>query len=57
MGHPDGAHTHGSGGRARARRCWLSWPPRSRCKLAGPVLAALAELVRVFLIVAGGSSA
>jgi hypothetical protein len=51
MGHPDGAHTHGSGGGGTIVLVVLA--AALAVKLAGPVLGALAELVHVFLIVAG----
>jgi hypothetical protein len=46
MGHPDGAHTHGSGGSGLGTAVLA-------VKLAGPVLDAAAELLRVLLIAAG----
>jgi hypothetical protein len=51
MGHPDGAHTHGSGGLGTAVLLLIG--AALAVKLAGPVLAAVAELLHVFLIVAG----
>jgi hypothetical protein len=51
MGHPDGAHTHGSGGGGTIVLVVLA--AALAVKLAGPVLGALAELLHVFLIVAG----
>jgi hypothetical protein len=53
MGHPDGAHTHGSGGSGLGMAVLVVVGAALVVKLAGPVLAAVAELVRVILIVAG----
>ena len=52
MGHPDGAHTHGSGG-GLGTAVLVVVGAALAVKLAGPVLAAVAELARVILIVAG----
>ena len=53
MGHPDGAHTHGSGGDGLGTAVLVLIGAALAVKLAGPVLAAVAELLHVFLIVAG----
>lgn len=47
MGHPDGAHTHGSGFDPVPVLIVLG-----AALIAGPVLAAVAELVHIFLIIA-----
>ena len=50
MGHPDGAHTHGSGGSGLGEVLVI----RLAVALLGPaVAAAVAELIHVLLIVAG----
>lgn len=48
MGCPDGAHTHGSGGFDPLPILVVL----GAALVAGPVLAAVAELVRIFLIIA-----
>jgi hypothetical protein len=53
MGHPDGAHTHGSGGSGLGTAVLVVIGAALAVKLAGPVLDAAAELLRVLLIVAG----
>jgi hypothetical protein len=52
MGHPDGAHTHGSGG-GLGDLVLVVLAAVLAAAVAGPVLAAVAELLHVFLIVAG----
>jgi hypothetical protein len=47
MGHPDGAHTHGSGGFDAMPLLIII----GAIVLAGPVLAAVAELIHILLIV------
>jgi hypothetical protein len=49
MGHPDGAHTHGSGGSGLGELLVILLA----VALLGPAAAAVAELVHVLLIVAG----
>jgi hypothetical protein len=49
MGHPDGAHTHGSGGSGLGEVLVILLA----VALLGPAAAAVAELVHVLLIVAG----
>ena len=49
MGHPDGAHTHGSGGSGLGELLVILLG----VALLGPAAAAVAELVHVLLIVAG----
>jgi hypothetical protein len=53
MGHPDGAHTHGSGGSGLGTAVLVVIGAALAVKLAGPVLDAAAELLRVLLIAAG----
>ena len=53
MGHPDGAHTHGSGGNGLGTAVLVVIGAALAVKLAGPVLDAAAELLRVLLITAG----
>jgi hypothetical protein len=53
MGHPDGAHTHGSGGSGIGTAVLVVIGAALAVKLAGPVLDAAAELLRVLLIAAG----
>jgi hypothetical protein len=54
MGSPDGAHTHGHGGGSGLGTAVLVlFGAALAVKAAGPVLAAVAELVHVLLIVAG----
>jgi hypothetical protein len=53
MGHPDGAHTHGSGGSGLGTPALVVIGAALAVKLAGPVLDAAAELLRVLLIAAG----
>jgi hypothetical protein len=53
MGHPDGAQTHGSGGSGAGTAVLVVLAAALAVKLAGPVLAAVAELLHVFLIMAG----
>ena len=50
---PDGAHTHGSGGSGLGRALLVLLGAALAVNLAGPVVAAAAELLRVLLIVAG----
>jgi hypothetical protein len=49
MGHPDGAHTHGSGGGEAAVAILMLFAVAA---VAGPVLAAVGELVHIRLIIA-----
>jgi hypothetical protein len=53
MGHPDGAHTHGSGGSGLGTAVLVVIGAALAVKLAGPVLDAAAELLCVLLIAAG----
>jgi hypothetical protein len=53
MGHPDGAHTHGSGGSGLGTAVLVVIGAALAVKLAGPVLDAAAELLHVLLIAAG----
>ena len=53
MGHPDGAHTHGSGGSGLGELVLVILGAALVVAVAGPVLAALAEILHVFLIAAG----
>jgi hypothetical protein len=53
MGIPDGAHTHGSGGGGLGTAVLVVLAAAAVVKLAGPVLAAVGELVHLALIVAG----
>jgi hypothetical protein len=53
MGIPDGAHTHGSGGSGLGTAVLVVIGAALAVKLAGPVLDAAAELLRVLLIAAG----
>ncbi len=57
MGIPDGAHTHGhghgSGGSGLGMAVLVLFAAAVAVKLAGPVVAALGELLRVALVVAG----
>jgi hypothetical protein len=53
MGHPDGAHTHGSGGSGIGTAVLVVIGAALAVKLAGPVLDAAAELLHVLLIAAG----
>ncbi len=53
MGIPDGAHTHGSGGSGIGTAVLVVIGAALAVKLAGPVLDAAAELLRVLLIAAG----
>ena len=53
MGHPDGAHTDGSGGSGLGTAVLVVIGAALAVKLAGPVLDAAAELLRVLLIAAG----
>ena len=54
MGIPDGAHTHGHGGGSGLGAAVLVlFGAALAVKLAGPVLDAAAELLRVLLIAAG----
>jgi hypothetical protein len=53
MGHPDGAHTHGSGGGSGLGAAVLVLVGAALVvTIAGPVVAAVAELVHIVLIVA-----
>jgi hypothetical protein len=53
MGHPDGAHVHGSGGGGLGTAVLVVLAAAAVVKLAGPVVAAVGELVHLALIVAG----
>ena len=53
MGIPDGAHTHGSGGSGIGAAVLVVIGAALVVKLAGPVLDAAAELLRVLLIATG----
>src|SRR5437667_7146857 len=53
MGHPDGAHTHGSGGNGLPRGGPRGPGRRGRGYGREPVLAAVAELLHVLMIAAG----
>jgi ABC-type uncharacterized transport system permease subunit len=53
MGHPDGAHTHGSGGSGLGELVLIVLGAAVVVAVAGPVLAAVAELLDLLLIVAG----
>jgi hypothetical protein len=53
MGLPDRAHTHGSGGSGLGTAVLVVIGAALAVKLAGPVLDAAAELLRVLLIAAG----
>jgi hypothetical protein len=51
MGHPDGAHTHGHGGGGLGTALLVLAGAALAVKLAGPVAAAVGELVHVLLLV------
>jgi hypothetical protein len=51
MGHPDGAHTHGSGGSGLGTAVLVILGAALAVKLAGPVVAVVSQLVYVFMIV------
>ena len=50
---PYGAHTHGSGGSGLGTAVLVLISATLAAKVAGPVLAAVGELVHVLIIVAG----
>ena len=52
MGHPDGAHTHGSGGNGLGTAVLVVLAAALAVKLAGPVLTAVSELLQMVLIAA-----
>jgi hypothetical protein len=52
MGIPDGAHTHGTGGSGLGTAVLVLVGAALAVKLAGPVVAAVGELVHVLVIVA-----
>jgi hypothetical protein len=53
MGHPDGAHTHGSGGSGLGAALLVILGAALFINAAPVLLGAAAELLHVFLIVAG----
>jgi hypothetical protein len=53
IGHPDAAHTHGPGGSGLGAAALALVAAALAVKAAGPVLGAVSEMVRVFLMVAG----
>jgi hypothetical protein len=52
MGHPDGAHTHGSGGSGLGTAVLVVLGAALAVRLAGPAVAAVGALVHVLLIAA-----
>jgi hypothetical protein len=53
MGHPDGAHTHGSGGSGIGAAVLVVLGAALAVNLAGPVAAAAGELLHIVVVVAG----
>jgi hypothetical protein len=53
MGHPDGAHTHGSGGSGIGTAVLVVLGAALAMNLAGPVAAAAGELLHIVMVAAG----